>query len=179
MLQLLFHCCYFDYFSCYQYKELPWCPSLGAFPVPQVLDRPACEGVLSAKRGKIKITAAQAGCGHGDSEAPFSARLPVLDHCNCWSVPICSLDGPCPYSVTCLDVLSIVMISVTWWKYSQSSSYQADSAYFDGGTSWVVFQCRGSEGNVLCANPGPPSEKLACRKRGAGLAFLAVFAHVL
>lgn len=44
---------------------------------------------------------------------------------------------------------------------------------------WVVFQCRESKGSVVWANPGSPSEKNAYRKPSAGLAFLAVFAHVL
>lgn len=45
----------------------------------------------------------------------------------------------------------------------------------------MVFQCRGSKANVVCANLGPPSKKkkIALRKHSVGLDFLAVCPLVL
>lgn len=114
---------------------------------------------------------AQAGCGHGDCQSPFSARMPVLDHCKYWN-----MEAAVTLIVNGLSVLPIVMFSVACWKYSYSPSYQEGSAYFGDDRSWVVFWCRGSKGSVVCDNP---SEKIACRKPDVGLAFLAVFASVL
>lgn len=114
---------------------------------------------------------AQAECGHGKRESPFSAWLPVLDHCKCWSMETAAI-----LFVICLSVLPVVMFSVACWKYFYYPSCQEGSAYFGDGRSWVVFWCRGSKGSMICANP---SEKIACRKPDVGLAFSAVFVCVL